>query len=194
MKFAELENIKKLYFCYEDIARTLGISPASARVTASRYVKQGLLLRVKKNMYVLKEKWKALGKEDKFVLANMGQVPSYISLMTALDYYQVTTQIQQDFFESVAIKRSKEISLEGSIFRYVKIASGLYHGFKKEKNFFIASPEKALVDAFYLISHGRYSIDLASLDAAKLDRKQIQRLSKTFPRKTRNILKKHGYI
>jgi hypothetical protein len=133
-------------------------------------------------------------REEKFVLANMGQVPSYISLMTALDFYEITTQVQRDFFESVAVKRSKEIQLEGSTFRYVKVAPGLYHDFKKENNFFIASPEKALLDAVYLISYGRYSLDISALDVAKLDRKKIKRLSRTFPLKTKNLLEKYGYL
>ena len=140
MKFAELKNIKKFYFGYEDIARSLDISADSAKVAASRYVKQGILLRMKKNMYVLKEEWNAAGREDKFLLANTGQVPSYISLMTALDYYEITTQVQREFFESVAVKRSKEIQLAGATFRYVKVAPGLYHEFKTEKNFYYSKP------------------------------------------------------
>jgi len=194
MKFLELKKIKKFWFGYEDIARALGISAASARVTASRYARQGILLRMKKNMYVLKEVWNAAGREDKFQLANMGQVPSYISLMTALDYYEITTQMQRDFFESVAVKRSKEIIMDGSVFRYVKLAANLYNEFKKEKNFFIATPEKALLDAFYLMSYGRYRLDLSSLDAAKLDRREIERLSRKFPLKTKHILKRYGYL
>jgi predicted transcriptional regulator of viral defense system len=78
MKITELKSIKKFYFGYEDIARSLGISADSARVTASRYVRQGILLRMKKNMYVLREAWNAASREDKLLLANMGQVPSYI--------------------------------------------------------------------------------------------------------------------
>ena len=172
MKTVHLEKIKKLYFGYEDIARTLGITAASAKVTASRYVKQGILLRMKKNMYVLKKVWNMMTTEDKFLLANMGQVPSYISLMTALDYYEITTQVQRNFFESVAVKRSKEIFLNGSVFRYVKIAADLFNGFKKEKDFFIATPEKALIDAFYLMSYGRYNLDISSLDAGNLNVKK----------------------
>jgi len=194
MKIAELNEIKKFYFGYEDIARSLGIGAASARVTASRYVRQGLLLRMKKNMYVLREVWNAAGREQKFQLANMGQVPSYISLTTALDYYEITTQVQRDFFESVAVKRSKEINLDGNVFRYVKVTSALYCEFKKEKNFFIATPEKALLDAIYLMSYGRYGLDISALDASKLDRKEIERLSREFPLRTRNMLKKYGYL
>lgn len=194
MKLLELKKIKKNCFGYEDIARVLGISDASAKVTASRYTKQGILLRLKKNMYVLREAWDAAGREDKFLLANMGQVPSYISLMTALDYYEITTQLQRDYFESVAVKRSKEIDLGGSVFRYVKIATELYQEFRKEKGFFIATPEKALLDAFYLMSYGRYSLDISSLDTAKLDRSEIERLSLKFPLKTKNMLNKYGYL
>ena len=194
MKALELGKIRKLYFDHEDIARALGISEASAKVSASRYVKQGLLVRLKKNVYVLRENWNAAGREQKFLLANLGQVPSYLSLMTALDYYEVTTQLQRDFFESVAIKRTKEIHLDGTVFRYAKITSTLYFGFKKHNGFFMATPEKALLDAFYLMSYGRYSLDISSLDAARLDRGEVRRLSREFPLRTQSRLKKYGYL
>ena len=194
MKYLEILTIRKLYFGYEEISRVLGISLASARVSASRYVRQGLLVRVKRNMYMLREVWNAASRAEKFLLVNMGQTPSYISLMTALDYYEITTQVQRDFFESVAVKRTKEIQVDGSVFRYSKIASNLYFGFKKEKGFFIATPEKAIVDAFYLMSYGRYALDISALNSGKLDGDKILRLSMEFPSKTKNLLKKHGYL
>ena len=194
MKLLELRKIRKLYFGYEEIARVLGINLASARVSASRYVRQGLLVRIKRNMYMMREVWKATTRTEKFLLMNVGQTPSYISLMTALDYYELTTQVQRDFFESVAVKRTKEIKVDGSVFRYSKIASNLYFGFKKEKEFFIATPEKALVDAFYLMSYGRYALDISALDSEKFDKNEIARLSLKFPSKTKNLLNKYGYL
>lgn len=194
MKILELSNIRKPYFGYEEIARVLGISTASAKVSASRYARQGLLIRLKKNLYVMREVWNAAGKEEKFLLANLGQTPSYISLATALDYYEITTQMQRDFFESVAVKRTKEIHVNGNVFRYAKVRADLYFGFRKEKGFFIATPEKALLDAFYLLSYGRYALDVSALDADKLDRKEIRRLCGQFPLRTRKKLKKHGYL
>ena len=194
MKAFDLNNIHKPYFGYEDIARVRGINLTSAKVTASRYVQQGLLLRFKKNLYVLRQVWDNASQEDKFRLANLGQSPSYISLMTALDYYEITTQMQQNFFESMAVKRTKEIQVNGSTFRYSKINDALYFGFRKEKGFFIATPEKALLDAFYLMSYGRYALDLSALNAERLDRKAIRNLGRKFPLKTQTMLKKHGYI
>ena len=194
MRHLGLNKIRKPYFGYEDIAKVLGIGEASAKVSASRYLKQGLLVRIKKNTYVLREVWNAAGREERFSLANLGQVPSYISLMTALDYYEITSQVQRELFESVAVKRTKEIHVEGSIFRYVKVTHTLYFSFKKENGFFVATPEKALLDAFYLMSYGRYALDISALDATKLDRNEIKRLSKEFPLKTQNMLKKYGYL
>jgi predicted transcriptional regulator of viral defense system len=194
MKLIEIQKIDKLYFGYEEIARVLGISEASARVTASRYAKKGLLLRIKKNMYVLRERWIAAEKDEKFLLANLAQTPSYISLATALDFYEVTTQMQRNFFESVALKRTKRIDINGNSFRYSKITSRLYGGFKKEKGFFIATPEKALLDALYLMSYGRYALDLSAIDPKKIDGNELMRLSKEFPARTRDMLKRYGYL
>ena len=194
MKFVELSKINKLYFGYEEISRALGITLQSAMVSANRYVNQGLLVKIKRNIYVLNEKWKVLDREDKFTLANLVQVPSYISLMTALDYYEITTQIQRGFIESVAVKRTKEKEVKNTIFNYTKISANLYFGFKKEKNFFIATPEKAFLDALYLMSLGRYSFDIDSLDFSKLNGNEIRKSGKRFPAKTRKLLDKNGYF
>jgi len=194
VKLKELRKINKLYFGYEEIARVLVINEASARVSASRYVEQGLLVRLKKNIYILRETWDRLGREEKFQLANIGQTPSYISLTTALDYYDLTTQVQRDFFESVAVKRTKEIALKGNVFRYSKITNSLYFGFKKEKGFFIASPEKALLDAIYLMSYGRYALDIPAIDLEKFDGETLANLSIKYPTKTKKMLERYGYL
>jgi predicted transcriptional regulator of viral defense system len=194
MKTTELSKLNKLCFGYEDLARVLGISQASARVTASRYVMQGLIVRVKRNLYVLKERLNAAGREELFLLANLGQSPSYISLATALDYYEITTQVQRDFIESIAVKRTREIRLKGTVYRYTRISSSLYFGFEKQKDIFIAAPEKAFLDAMYLASFGRYSLDLAAIDAGKLNRNKLKQMSKKFPLKTQRLLNKNGYL
>ncbi|MGA1844191.1 MAG: type IV toxin-antitoxin system AbiEi family antitoxin domain-containing protein [bacterium] len=194
MRPQELKRIKRLYFGYEAIAKALGISRPSAKVTANRYVRHGLLVRVKKNMYVLKEKWDTVGTEERFIIANLAQVPSYISLMTALDYHEITTQVQRDLFESVAVKRTKEISFDRAVFWYTRINADLYFGFVKQKGFFMATAEKAFLDAIYLMSLGRYDLDLSSMDIGKLNMDHVKRMSRQFPLKTQKALERHGYL
>jgi predicted transcriptional regulator of viral defense system len=194
MKLLKINKIAKDYFGYEEIARVLGITPASARVFAHRYVKNKFLIRAKRDTYIIREKWKYFTREQKFEIANLLQVPSYISLVSALDYYEVTSQMQQTFIESIAIKRTKEISIDGFIFNYTKLNNNFYDGFIKYSNFFIAKPEKALLDAFYLMSLGRYNLDLSAIDSDKLDQDILAREVKKFPHKTQYFMEKYGYF
>jgi len=193
MNYAKLKEINKVYFGYEDISKAFGITPESAMVSVNRYVKQGMLLRVKRNIYILKDRWGALKREEKFAIANIVQVPSYISLMSALDYYEITTQMQRNFIESIAVKRTKEISLSGTVLNFTKISEKLYFGFLKQDGFFIATPEKAFLDAVYLMSLNRYNFDLSSIDRGKLNIGKIKAIAEKFPQKTREVLKKYGY-
>ena len=194
MKMLDLNKISKLYFGYEDISRILGISLASARVTASRYSAQGILIRLKRNMYVLREKWIRLERVEQFQIANLIQAPSYVSLMSALDYYQITTQMQQDFVESLTVKRTKEKEIEKVIFNFSKIKKSLYFGFTKENEFFIASPEKAFLDAVYLMTQGRYNFDMDSIDIDRLDKTLLKKNVAIFPPGTQNFLENYGYF
>ncbi|MCK5345146.1 MAG: hypothetical protein KAR20_17170, partial [Candidatus Heimdallarchaeota archaeon] len=149
---------------------------------------------VKRNIYILKERWMGFDREQKFIIANIYQVPSYISLMTALDYYEITTQMQRDFIESVILKRTVTKEIEETVLNYTKISNKLYGGFLKKQGFFIAEPEKAFLDAVYLTSFGRYNLDMPSIDFSKLDVKKIERMAKSLPLKTRTFLTKHEHF
>jgi predicted transcriptional regulator of viral defense system len=194
MKLLQLRKIDKLYFGYEDIARALDISMSSARITAHRYVKQQVLIRVKRNIYVLKERWVGFDREQKFILANIIQTPSYISFLTALDYHEITTQIQQDFIESAVIKRTMSKEIDGTLFNYTRLRADAYGDFEKKQGFFIARPEKAFLDACYLMSLGRYKLDISSIDFSKLDIDKINHGVKSFPPGTLIFLNKHEYL
>ncbi len=195
MNFLKLKKkIKKKYLNYRDITNILDISQDSARVTASRYAKTGYLLRIKKGIYVFQDEWGRFDIETKFSFANLIQTPSYVSLMSALSYYQVSTQIQQDFIESIAQKRSKTVEIQDTVFNYTKIDKNLYFGFEKKNDFFIANAEKAFLDALYLQSLGRYRLDFASIDFDKLDKMKIKKQLETFPKFVKKKAIQYGFI
>ncbi|MEO0093379.1 MAG: hypothetical protein ABIK93_05265 [candidate division WOR-3 bacterium] len=180
----------KLYFTLQDLANILKLKPESTRVLLSRYTKKGIFIRMKKDFYVLRESFKKFTAEDFFQIANLLQVPSYISFLTALNFYEVTTQVQRDFFESAALKRSKKFEIKGIVFAYYKIKKCYYFDFIRLGNFFIASKEKAFVDSVYLYSFGKYKIDFSALDLTKLDKSKINKIIKVYPDKTKAIVKK----
>lgn len=190
MSIEKLKKIGSIYFATSDAARALGVSEASARLACHRYFKKGYLLRPKRDVYVLADHWKRLERAELYALANWLQVPSYLSFQTALAYHEATTQIQRDFIESAAVKRSKTVEVGKSVYRYIKIDRRLYFGFTKTDGFFMARPEKALLDALYLTSLSRYRLDTSALDLQKFSRVELKRMSLFFPRRTRELLKK----
>jgi predicted transcriptional regulator of viral defense system len=185
MRINELKNNNKLYFNIDDIANQLSISRESAKVTANRYVKQELLLRLKNNFYIASDKFEALKEDDLFYIANLLQVPSYISLASALSYYNISTQQLQDTIESVAFKRTKYIKARETEFKFILIKKSLYTGFTKQDNFFIALPEKALADAVYLTSLGKYNCDFNAIDFSKVNKAQVDKYIKKTNRRTK---------
>ena len=190
MDYKRFLKIEKLSFSHEDVADLLAIKKESAAVLCARYVKKGLLTRLKRDIYVRTETLAHLGIMDLYRIANLLQVPSYVSLMTALSHHGVSSQVQRGFVESVSMKRTKAFDRGGIAFHYLKVSTALYGGFVKDQGAFIASPEKALLDAAYLSSMGRYALDVASLDLSKLDRKKLVRLAANHPSKTKKFLER----
>jgi len=183
MKYEVIKKIKKIVFSLDDVKKILNIKYSSAKVFVSRYVKNGYILRLRRNLFVLKEKFDNLDNEQKFMLANFIVSPSYISFITALSYYELTTQVPQNFFESVSLYRSKILQINNNVFKYSKIKKEFYFGFVKKDNFFIATPEKALVDSLYLMVRGEYKLDLSAVDFAKFDKNIILKILKKYPEK-----------
>ena len=184
MKLQRLRAVSKFLLTVDDVARVLAIRRTSAAVFCHRAVKTGELLRLQRNRYMLRERWERLSREERWRLANLLQVPSYISLTTALAYHELTTQVQPAYVESIAVNRSQVIEIGGTVFRYVKIAPALYGGFLKREGVFIATPEKALADCLYLSSLHRYHLDWSSLETSRIHVAALRRLLRRYPRST----------
>ncbi len=192
---AELQELsRKTCFTLEDVAQSLGMQTASARVLCSRYVRQGVLIRLKKGFYTTAWKWENLNRQDFFKIANILQVPSYISLMSALAYYEVTTQAQNNYQDNICLKRSIVYNVREAVFNYVKVQARYYGDFVKTDGIFIATKEKAFVDAAYLYSFGKYKFDVDSLDMKKLDIKKLRSIIKIYPQKTKETVKRLCWI
>lgn len=175
---------KSLYFTIEDLTDLLGIKRNSVKVEICRYVKKGYISRLKRNLFILREKWDNLSFEEIFKIANIIEVPSYISLKSALIYYEITTQIQRSAFESISLKRTVKMNIDETIFNYYKINPKYYKNFIRKDDFFIATKEKSFLDALYLYSFGKYKFDISSIDFEKLDFKILKREIKNYPLKT----------
>lgn len=192
MKIQDINEIDDLFFGFEDVAQKLGIENESAKVLCSRYVKRGYLLRIKRGVYIRRERWKYLSTNALLQIANIIQVPSYISLTTALSYYEYTTQVQQNYVESIAVKRSLIKSVQEIDFRYFKISQKYYGGFSRYQGIFIATPEKALADALYLTAVGKYKLDFSALEYDKIDYPRLNQILSAFPEGTMRLWRNYA--
>lgn len=190
MNLQKLQNTQKLMLNTEEIARLLNIEKKSAQITASRYVKKGYLLRPKRDIYILPARLENASEEKLFEIANMLQTPSYVSLTTALSYYNISTQQQRNYVESIAVKRTKNFSVESFFFNFNIVKEKFYSGFERRGNYFIATPEKAVADSIYLTSLKKYNSDFEAIDFAKVNAEIIDKIIQSTNKAAKNLWEK----
>lgn len=148
--------------------------------TLQRLNKNAILKRAIKGKYVL-----AGADYDDFELANFIVQPSYVSFESALSFYGILPQFAYSI-TSVTTKRTKKIYFAKE-FEYTHLNRNLFWGFVKNKNFLIATPEKALLDTLYLFLKGLRKVDLDELDYTLLDKKvlknYLRKINKPFLKK-----------
>ncbi len=126
--------------------------PNFDRNNFSRWVKRDLLIRLRQGLYTFPENKTKPNFE--FFLANQIYRPSYISIHSALSFYGL---IPEAVFQTTSVSALKTNSFKNDFgtFVYKTINEKLIYGssLKKldaEKIFFIATPEKAILDLLYL--------------------------------------------
>ena len=146
--------------------------PQSLRRQVREWVKKDYLIPLKRGLYIFSDEWRKIQPSVLF-MANFLVLPSYVSLEYALGFYEIIPE-KVTVVTSVTTKKTKIFkNLLGS-FEYCSIKENLFFGFKKEidnnQEFFIALPEKALLDYFYLNHHfqGNFS-ELESLRLQNLE-------------------------
>ena len=138
----------------------------------------------------MEQNWQGLPLQEFLKISNFLQVPSYISFMTALSFYEITTQVQRNFFESASLRQSKKIDVKGAVFNFYKLKEQYYFDFIKKDSVFIATKEKAFVDSVYLYSFGKYKFDFSSIGLNKLNKNRVKDIVSIFPQKTKAAVKK----
>ncbi len=107
-----------------------------------------------------------------YEIANFLYPQSYVSLESALSYYGIITGFPYGT-TSITVKKPRTFKCQGREFNYSQIAPALYFGMEKDKNFLIASPEKALIDYIYFGNKGLRGQDFDEMDFSIIDRKKL---------------------
>jgi len=161
MEYIEIKSKYDLpYLTKHDIEfRGFKYSP----IQMSRWVKQGLITKIKKDLYVFSDQKNLLSIEE---ISSLIVEPSYISLESSLSKVGLIPEMT---FTTSCITTKKPISYStymGNI-QYRHLSSKLFFGYKvvqgKMKPFYVAEPEKALLDFIYLTSSVDSRADISEM-------------------------------
>lgn len=115
------------------------------RLFLHRCVKSGAIARAERGVYYVK------ARSNEYEVASHIVYPSYISLISALHYYGLTTQIPHVIYVVSPERHGRIGNVWGFEILFKRIKLPMMFGYHKEPggNIFIADPEKAIVDIFY---------------------------------------------
>ncbi|MCP6726635.1 MAG: hypothetical protein KJI69_01165 [Patescibacteria group bacterium] len=159
-------------FSVREFSKIFKIKPSTARSFLIRNSKKtdSRILKLKRGIYAF-----SINAPTKLEIANKIYQPSYISFETALSHYGIIPETVYTI-TSATTKRTKEIIVQNSTFKYYKIKKNLFFGYRPKKFnnkiILMADPEKALLDYIYLLSlrKGVFNerLDLSKIDTDKL--------------------------
>ncbi len=146
-----LEMLKKLeryvIFNLDTVKNIIQKDEPYTKLLLYRLKKSGLIFQIERNKYTIHK--------NAFLIASHIIWPSYISLWSALRYYNLTEQIPHSFWVVSPAKRGKRAvrHLDTEII-FVSCKPKYFFGFKKINyngfEIFIAEPEKAIIDGLLL--------------------------------------------
>lgn len=164
------------------------------QIRLSRWAHQGKLIQLRKGKYLLPQRYRHQ-KPSTYFVSNYLYRPSYVSLYSALEYYNLIPEAVQRC-EAITTRHPQSWNTEFGIFKYFHIKPDRFWGFRErnadrlalnQQNFLIATPEKALLDLFYL-EKGPWtrerlcSLRLQNLKAIDVDRLHSYALKMNSPK------------
>lgn len=124
---------------------------ADIRRQVSGWVKKGYLIQLKRGVYVFSDTYRKIAPSPRFI-ANYLVMPSYLSLEYALGYYDLIPE-KVTVYSSLTTKKTQTFTNTLGRFEYCSVKERLFFGFTRasfnNQDFFIALPEKAVLDFFY---------------------------------------------
>lgn len=157
----------------------------NARVQLSRWGKAGKLVKLKRGLYVLPQPFRKIELFEPY-LASLLIKPSYLSLEKALEYHDLIPETVS-VFTCVTTKNPARFNTPVGTFEYHHLRTSLFWGYQSvtvnKQTAFVASPEKCLLDLFYLrpveVTPG-YLEELRLQNLEKIDLERLASYARNF--------------
>ena len=141
-----------------DVSSKYNLKTSTINSYIVRSFAQNKIIKLKRGVYVTEEFYSKHYSDIsyKYYLANILRKPSYISSWTALEYYNLATESIHSII-SITPKITREYKTKTGTFSYHSITLKYFSDFvliKKNFEFYIATPSKALFDLLYFKTNG----------------------------------------
>lgn len=152
---------------------TFNLTKNTINTYISRFLKNKEIISLKRGVYVSTDFYSAHKNNSSymFYLANILRSPSYVSGWTALQYYNLATEVIHTV-TSVTSKKTNMYKTKIGTFAYQSVQKKLFSDFtlitpatKDDFEFFIATPAKALFDLLYFKTRQFRGIQLKNIHA-----------------------------
>lgn len=159
----DILRLKGTVFTFKELVlATTEAKPALLMRRLNYYVKKGELYHIRRGLYAKDANY------NKREVATKIFIPSYISFETVLLEAGVTFQYYSTIF--VATYQTKEIMCDGQNYAFKKIKKAILqntNGIERRDNYWIATPERAMLDILYL-NNDYYFDNLSALNFDKV--------------------------
>ena len=171
-----LEELKTLPYFKKELIYDLGKNEKTHNLTdstldtyISRFLKHKDIISLKRGFYVTTNFYNKHRNDTSylFYLSNILRSPSYITSWTALQYYNLATEVIHTI-TAVTTKVTRSYKTKIGAFSYQSIKKDFFSDFNLIKNgdfeFFIASPAKSLFDLLYFKTKQFKNIKFTDVD------------------------------
>ena len=179
-----LRSIPKAFFTLSDLEKITGLDRKSLYVSLNRWVKKGVLERGGRNLYIVAGEPVRLE-----AVAGQSYFPCYLSFESALSQFGVLNLVPYSL-SFATTRKTRSVTLLNRKVDYRHLKAELYFGFTHEQGFYVAEPEKALLDLVYFASFGKTAIPSEEMDLRSLSRQTLEEYARRFPPRVSAALKR----
>ena len=152
--------------------------PLLSAIFLSRALKNGLIHHINRGNYINSFLYGLPAVED---VACFLKPPAYITCEWALNIHGISLQapvVCTVVTLSTSVGKNRNIQYQGITIEFSKISDRLFFGFIKHDNYYLATPEKAILDTLY---YRRMIPAFDELDIDDLDYKTLVKMTAKFP-------------
>ncbi|MBU1199371.1 MAG: hypothetical protein KKF46_00870 [Nanoarchaeota archaeon] len=166
-------------FSIKDLKLLLSLKPTKVYNLIKSLKNKGFIEVIRKGLYCIRG-------TDEMIIASRIVYPSYISFLSALNYYELTEQVSKKITLATT-KRKKHKD-----YAFATLSKDKFFGYTHIDKIIISEKEKALIDSLYLPRYAGGIKTIITCFTKKLNKKKLYEYAMRM--KSKAVIRRLGYI